>query len=251
MRIEKIPKKVFGSNEEFTILRLLHDNGYDKFKREELGVLLDVFNILPTEQKTKLLLEDLEYQIMEEYLEKNSINLNFYDEILCLDFLKLEKSKNIFRNYEFQIWFLELDENHLITMYIFEKHSHFNNIYEHKDFFEYKDKLYCISHFLDYNLIDDYPHILRENITNIIRKDKLHVYLRCLSKRYGDLIFPITENIDRFFNYIGLGKSFQVLKENFKHDNEIVGLSHDIRDWDINDLIKFLYLNKKQLKKEV
>ena len=261
MRIEKIPKKVFGSNEEFVILRLLYNNGYDKFKREELGVLLEVFNILPTEQKMRLFLEDFEYKIMEEELDRKSQIIKPFDNLLFNLYLpKLDKETEfVFRKYNnFRIWFVKLDENHLITNYFYEKHVYFYDIYEYVEYFEYRNQLYRIFHILNYDLIDDYPKTATSDLTEIVRKDRLAVYLKCLEKRHGKPIYfecfdkdMKVELLDYLYPNVGGEKFLNFMKMKFS-DEKI--LFNDVEELELKYFIRFLLLSKKiykQLSKEV
>ncbi len=253
MRIKTIPKRIFGRNEEFIIQKLLYDNGDDRFRRQELKTLLEVFKA-PKEYTNKLILEDFEYQIMREYFNKNSIDLFYAKDILVLNIPKIKNSKFIFRYYDnFSIWFLKLDEDHLITYYEFPCE------YGHTDYFVFKHKLYRIQHCLNYDLVDDYPCDALENLTNIIKKDKLIVFLKCLKRQHGEPIyveyFDDEEEIAKFLDYmypdIGGDRFLEIMKKNLQDKK----LSLDnAGDWDINDVIRFLYLSKKfykQLKKEV
>jgi hypothetical protein len=261
MRIETIPKKVFGSNENFAILRLLYNNGYDKFKREELDILLEVFNIFPAEQKYKLMLEDFEYRMKEEELDRKSQTINPFDNLLFNLYLpKLDtKTEFVFRGYNnFRIWFVKLDENHLITNYFYEKHVYFYDIYYYVEYFEYKGQLHRIPHILNYDLINDYPKTSTSNLTEIVKKDRLVVYLKRLEKRHGKPIYlewfdekERIELLDYFYPNVGGEKLLSFMKANFW--NEEV-LFDDVEYLDLKDFTRFLYLSKKaykQLNKEV
>jgi len=261
MRIEKIPKKVFGSDEEFAIIRLLYNNGYSKFEREELGVLLEVFNILPAEQRNKLLLEDFEYEIIEEELNgKSQIIHSFHNLVFNLFLPQLDrKTEFVFRKYNnFRVWFVKLDENHLITNYFYEKHVYFYDIYYYVEYFEYKNQLYRIFHILNYDLIDDYPKIATSDLTEIVRKDKLEVYLKCLEKRHGKPVYlewfddkGRVELLDYLYPDVGGEKLLSFMKTNFKNEKVFFG---EVDYLELKDFIRFLYLSRKvyrQLNKEV
>jgi hypothetical protein len=246
MRIEKIPKKVFGSNGEFTILRLLYNNGYDKFKREELDVPLEVFN-LPAEQKYKLMLEDFEFEMMEEEFDRKSVDLFDADCVLELYFPFEPNSKSVLRKYgDFYISFLKLDENHLTTKVLFEN-MHFPNYYYHKEYFEYQNRLYKITHRLDYDLIDDYPQTATQDLTNIVAKNKLVVYLKCLKRRYGKPMFAEIfkpDDIIKFLDYMYPNRGvnlFGLMKARYVDKNL------PLEGWGIDDFIWFMYLSEEFL----
>jgi hypothetical protein len=259
MRIEKIPKKVFGSDEEFVRLRLLYNNGYDKFKREELSVILEVFNVLSTEQRNKLILEDFEYQIMEEELDKNSVKLRDADCVFELYFPCELDSKSVFRRYgDFYISFLKLDDNHLATRYWFENVYFPNHIYPYKEYFEFKNRLYKIIHRLDYDLLDDYPQTA-EDLTNVVAKDKLVLYLKCLMRRHGKSVYVWIfkpDHIIRFLDFMypnrGVGL-FELMKTRMIEENLPLGATGKVEGWDIEDFIRLIYLSKEfyNLNKEV
>jgi hypothetical protein len=259
MRIERIPKKVFGSNAEFVILRLLYNNGYDRFKREELDVLLEVFNVFPAELKNKLILEDFEYQIMQDELDRNSKEL-WEDCVFELYFPFERDSKSVFRRYgDFYISFLKLDENHLATKYWFENIYFPDDIYPYEEYFEYQNKLYKITHRLDYDLIDDYPKTATEDLTNIVPKDKLVFYLKCLVKRYGKPVYVQIfkpDHIIKFLDFMypnrGAGL-FELMKMRMIDENLLLGASGKVEGWDIYDFIKLIHLSEKfyNLEKEV
>ncbi len=259
MRVEKIPKKVFGSDEEFVILRLLYDNGYDRFKREELDVLLEVFNVLPAELKNKLILEDFEYQIIQDELDRNSKELREDDCIFELYFPFERDSKAIFRRYgDFYISFLKLDDQHFATRYWFED-IYFPDFYPYDEYFEYQNKLYKITHRLDYDLLDDYPKTATEDLTNIVAKDELVLYLKCLIRRYGKPVYVWIfkpEHIIKFldFMYPNRGASlFELMKIRMIDENLPLGASGKVEGWDIEDFIKLIHLSKEfyNLSKEV
>jgi hypothetical protein len=261
MRIEKLPKKVFGSNEDFAIIRLLYNNGYDKFKREELGVLLEVFNILPAEQKNKLLLEDFEFRMMEEELERKSEKINPFTKLAFNLYLpKLNRETDfVFRKYNnFRIWFVKLDDYHFITNYFYVKHDYFNDIYIYVEYFEYRNQLYRTFHALNYDLIDDYPKTATDNLTEIVRKDRLAIYLKSLEKRHGKPIYlewfddqERIELLDYLYPDVGGEKLLSFMRARSSDEEVLFG---EVEYLDLKDFVRFLYLSKKfykQLKKEV
>ncbi len=260
MKIEKIPKKVFGSNEEFVILRLLYNNGYDRFKREELDVLLEVFNVFPAELKNKLILEDFEYQIMQDELDRNSKELREDENcVFELYFPFDDDSKAIFRRYgDFYISFLKLDDYHLATKYWVED-TYFPDFYPYDEYFEYQNKLYKITHLLDYDLLDDYPKTATEDLTNVIAKDKIVVYLKCLIRRFGKPVYVYIfrpDHIIKFLEFMypnrGVGL-FEMMKMKMLENNLPLGASGKVEGWDIEDFIKLIQLSKEfyNLSKEV
>jgi hypothetical protein len=258
VRIEKTPKKVFGSNEEFVMLRLLYNNGDDKFRAEEKKVLYglaDMLGVLSNELKTKIIVEEFEYSIAEEWLKRNSVDMTFSRNILALEFPRLQETDCIFRKYDyFSVWFAKLDDEHLLTNYYYPCE------YGHREFFEYRHKLYTILHCLNYDLVDDYPYIALENLTEIIKKDKLIIYLRFIKKRYGTPIYVDSlfldddskiELLDYLYSDVGGEKLFNFMKTNLPDEQYFFDEDEKL---DIDDLIRFLYLSKKfykQLKKEV
>jgi len=250
MRIEKIPKKVFGSDEEFVILRLLYDNGYDKFKRKELDVILEVFNVLPAEQRKKLILEDFEYQIIKDELDRTSTEL-WENCIFELYFPFERDSKAIFRRYgDFYISFLKLDDCHFATRYWFEN-IYFSDFYYYEEYFKFQSRFYKITHRLDYDLIDDYPQIATENLTSIVAKDKLIVYLKCLVRRYGKSVFVQIfkpDHIIKFLDFMYPNKGaglFELMKMRMLEENLPLGASGKVEGWDIEDFVKLIQLSEE------
>jgi len=249
MLVEKTPKKVFGSEEEFAVVRLLYYNGDDKFRAEEKKVLyglFDTLNVLPEELRTKIIVEEFEYSIAEEWLKRNSVDITFSRDILALELPRLRNTEFIFRKYDyFSVWFVKLDDDHIITTYQYPCE------YGYREFFEYKQKLYTIFHCLNYDLVDDYPHTALENLTEIIKKDKLVVYLKLFKKRYGTPIYidnlflgdgSKIELLDYLYPDVGGEKLFNFMKTNLPNEQYFFDENEEL---DIDDLIRFLYLSKK------
>jgi hypothetical protein len=217
--------------------------------------LADMLDALPNELKTRIIVEEFEYSIAEERLKRNSVDIFFSRSILALELPRLQNTKFIFRKYDdFSIWFAKLDDNHLITNYFYPCE------YGYREFFEYKHKLYTIFHCLNYDLVDDYPRTALKNLTEIIKKDRLIVYLKLLNNRYGTPIYVDSlfldddskiELLDYLYPDVGGGKLFDFMKTNLANEQHFFGEKEKL---DINDLIRFLYLSKKfykKLKKEV
>jgi hypothetical protein len=219
-----------------------------------------VFNLQSEEERLMDNFEEIEYEIVEKHLEKRSVSLFFNEEhreVFVLKFPNLPDFKNSefkFREYKnFEIWFLKLDNEHLITEY------NFPCTYGHIEYFVFKNKLYKIHHCLDYDLVDDYPHIALESLTEIVKKDSLINYLTYLKKRHGEPIyvedFDNEEEKIKFLDYmypdVGGENLLNFMKENIKDKAWVFDKE---KEWNINDLIRFLYLSRKcyeQLKKEV
>jgi hypothetical protein len=265
MKIEKIPKRVFGSNEEFVLLHLLYDNGDDRFRREELKVLFEVFKT-SQEAERRLTVEDFEYKIAEELLNKSSVSVRSFDNLVFnlylpkLYFPKLNKETEfVFRNYNnFRIWFVKLDDDHFITNYFYVKHEYFNDIYYYVEYFEYRNKLYRIFHILNYDLIDDYPKTAKSDLTEIVRKDKLAIYLKHLEKRHGKPIYfecfdeeDRIELLDYLYPDVGGEKLLSFMKANSRNEEVLFDVAEYL---DLKYFIRFLNLSQKfykQLSKEV
>jgi hypothetical protein len=199
------------------------------------------------------LIEDFEYHIAEEFLKRNSLNFFLAGYVFALKFPRIKNSEFVFRRYDnFVIWFMKLDEDRFITEFAFPEECNYT------EFFIYKNKLYRIHHSLNYDLIDDYPQLATKDLTNIIKKDKLIVYLRCLKKRFGSEIFVEPFDKEDLVNLLCYlypdieGEVFfERLKKTFQHEEVF---SDNYWHWCIDDLIRFLYLSRKfykQLKKEV
>jgi hypothetical protein len=251
MYIKTKPKQIFGSQETFEILDLLYDKYGNKFFKEEFKILFEVSNLQAEKERFIDNFEEIEYEIVEKYLKEDSISVSFNEEhrgVFVLEVPHLKDSEFKFREYkDFEIWFRKLDNEHLITEY------NFPCTYGHIEYFVFKNKLYKIHHCLDYDLVDDYPYIAFESLTEIVRKDSLIDYLIYLKKRHGEPIY-----VDNFYNKeyrkiqlldylypdIGGEKLFNFMKTNiqlFFDENEKLN---------IDDLIRFLYISEK-LSKEV
>jgi hypothetical protein len=256
---ETVSKKVFGSDEEFTLLQLSYEKYGGRFRKEKLRVLCEVFAVNCEEKLYEYNREEWEYKKAKKYLEKNSIDLFNAIAIVSFYFPKLPylEAKNkgwVFRKYgEFIIGFYKLDEDHLITSY--DQPCE----YGYKEFFVFRQKLYSIFHCLNYDLADDnFPDVF-ENLTEIVKKDKLIVYLKLLKKRHGEPIYvdgfhkeeSKIKLLDYLYPDVGGEKLFDFMKTNLSNEQYFFDENKKL---DIDDFIRFLYLSKKfykQIKKEV
>jgi hypothetical protein len=249
--IEIKKKKVFGSNEEYSLLQLTYEIYGERIRKEKLGVLCEVFTINCEKALMYYDEEESRYKTIKDYLSKKSIDLSWAPEIISLYFpeipYKEARSKGwIFREYsKFFMSFKKIDENYIFTSYDYPC------LYGYGEFFVFKETLYEVFHCLHHDLVDDnFPEVF-ENLTEIVKKDKLMVYLKCLKKRHGEPIFvqgfeedDRIKLLDYLYSDVGGEKVYDFVKKYFEEKEE----------FDINDLIRFLYLSKKaykQLEKEV
>jgi hypothetical protein len=261
--IEIIRKKVFGSNEEYVVLQLTYETHGHIFRKEKLGVLCEVFTINCEEKLREYDYIERRFQSAKDLLEKNSLTVSRLEKLvfnLILPELPREAGFLFRKYYNFRILFIKLDENHLLTNYFYLKeHPYYRTLYGYTEFFEYRNQLYKISHVLHYDLMDDYFKTATENLTEIIKKDKLAVYLKLLKERHGEPIYAEyfdeetkIELLDYLYPDVGGERLYNFMKTNLQDEKRL--FDNETLDLDVNDLIRFLYLSEKfykQLKEEV
>jgi len=211
MSLDMIRKKVFGSDEHFFVKAYYYVEGFEYADND---------------------CEEIKWNM------KNNLT-NFADLMFILGFSKDKHNGSLFRQYgDFEVWFLKLDDERLITEY------DFGCDWRHIDIVLFRCNRYEIHHCLDDDLIDDYPALATIDLVDIIRKDHIVYYLNYIQERHGEISYVEwlpTDSKIKFLSYmypdIDAEKLFDFISKYAKFLNK--------KFFSIEEFVEFLRLSEE------